>query len=137
MSTTDPAMHRLGQTSIGNYEADLLRMREDLASMFKSKLDLDVGRSRLYQRSCVDAFDLIPYPAGWRVPDFVKFSGDDNRSTWEHISQYIAQLGEASSSKSLHIRMFSLSLTGTGFLLVFVISTEFDLFLGRIRTEVS
>ena len=58
---------------------------------------------------------MIPYPASWRVPDFVKFSGDDNRSTWEHISQYIAQLGEAGSSKSLRVRMFSLSLTRTAF----------------------
>ena len=46
MSTTDPVTHRLGQTSTGNYEADLLRMRENLASMFKSKLGLDVGRSQ-------------------------------------------------------------------------------------------
>ena len=58
---------------------------------------------------------MIPYAAGWCVPDFVKFSGDDNRSTWEHISQYIAQLGEAGSSKSLRVRLFSLSLTGTAF----------------------
>ena len=94
MSTTDPMTHRLGQTSTGNYEADLARMREDLASIFKSKFDLKMGRSQLYQRPYVDAFDLIPYPASWRVPDFVKFSGDDNRSTWEHISQYIAQLRE-------------------------------------------
>ena len=115
MSTTDPATHRLGQTSTGNYEADLARMREDLASMFKSKFGLDMGRSRLYQRSYVDAFDLIPYPACWCVPNFAKFSGDDNRFTWEHISQYIAQLGEAGSSKSLCVRLFSLSLTGTAF----------------------
>ena len=81
-------------------------MREDLASMFKSKLVLDMGRSRLYQRPYVDAFDLIPYLAGWRVPDFVKFSGDDNRSTWEHISQYITQLGKAGSSKSMRVRLF-------------------------------
>ena len=78
MSTTDPATHRFGQTSTGNYEADLARMKEDLADMFKEKLDFVVGRSRLYRRPYVDAFDLIPYPAGWRVPDFVKFSGDDN-----------------------------------------------------------
>ena len=115
MSTTDPATHHLSQTPTGNYEADLARMREDLASMFNSKLGLDVGRSQLYRRSYVDAFDLIPCPADWRVPDFVKFSGDDNRSTWEHISQYIAQLGKAGSSKSLRIRMFSLSLTGMAF----------------------
>ena len=58
---------------------------------------------------------MIPYPTSWRVPNFVKFSSDDSRSTWEHISQYIAQLGEVGSSKSLPIRMFSLSLTGTAF----------------------
>ena len=33
----------------------------------------------------------------------------------DHISQYIAQLREAGSSKSLRIRLFSLSLTGTAF----------------------
>ena len=47
MSTTDPMTHRLGQTSTGNYEADLARMREDLASIFKSKFDLKMGRSQL------------------------------------------------------------------------------------------
>ena len=35
MSTTDPATHHFGQTSTGNYEADLDRMREDLANMLK------------------------------------------------------------------------------------------------------
>ena len=78
MSTTDLATHRFGQTSTGNYEADLARMKEDLADMFKEKLGFIVGRSRLYQRPYIDAFDLISYPAGWRVPDFVKFSDDDN-----------------------------------------------------------
>ena len=107
--------HRFGQTFTGNYEADLARMKEDLADMFKEKLGFVEGRSRLYHRPYVDAFDLIPYPAGWRVPDFVKFSGDDNRSTWEHIGQYIAQLGEVGSSKSLRVRLFSLSLTGMAF----------------------
>ena len=90
-------------------------MKENLADMFKEKLGFVAGRSRLYHRPYVDAFDLIPYPIGWRVPDLVKFSGDDNRSTWEHISQYIAQLGEVDSSKSLCVHMFSLSLTGTTF----------------------
>ena len=85
--------------------------------MFKSKLGLDMGRSRLYQRSYVDAFDLIPYPAGWRVPDFVKFSGDDNRSTWEHIRQYAC---------SFVFFVFNWNY----FLLVFVISPELDSFLG-------
>ena len=118
MSTTDPTTHRFataGQTFMGNYEADLVRMKEDLANMFKFKLGLDMGRTRLYQKPYSNSFDMIPYPTGWRVSEFIKFSGDDNRSTWEHISQYIAQLGEAGSSKSLHVHLFSLSLTGTAF----------------------
>jgi hypothetical protein len=46
------------------------------------------------------------------MPDFVKFIGDDNRTTWEYISQYTAQLGEAGTYNSLKVRLFSLSLTG-------------------------
>ena len=93
-------------------------MRVDLNTLLGAKLSqlgINPGRSRLYQRSYPDAFDVVPYPRGWRVLDFIKFSGDDNRSTWEHISQYVAQLGEASSSNSLRVHLFSLSLTRTAF----------------------
>ena len=78
-------------------------------------MGINPGRNQLYQRPYPDAYDLVPYPTGWRIPYFIKFSGDDNRSTWENISQYVAQLGEASSSNSLRVRLFSLSLTGTAF----------------------
>jgi hypothetical protein len=57
----------------------------------------------------------MAYPLGWHVPHFVKFSGVDNRTTWEHISQYIAQLGEAGAYDSLKVSLFYLSLTGTTF----------------------
>ena len=122
MSDTAPAVNRLSsgaQTSNAeNYKADLIKIKEDLSQLFRSQLSqvgLALSKSRLYQRPYPDAFDLVPYPSGWRVPDFIKFSGDDNRSTWKHISQYVAQLGEASSSNSLRVRLFSLSLTGTAF----------------------
>jgi hypothetical protein len=49
------------------------------------------------------------------MPDLIKFSGDDDRTTWEHISQYTAQLREAGAFNALKVRMFSLSLTGTAF----------------------
>jgi hypothetical protein len=51
----------------------------------------------------------MAYPPGWCVPDFVKFSGEDNRTIWEHISQYIPQLGEASAHDSFKVCLFSLS----------------------------
>ena len=44
MSTTDPATHHFGQTSTGNYEADLARMREDLVDKLKkNSVFLQVG----------------------------------------------------------------------------------------------
>ena len=84
MSNTDPAVNRLAssaQTSTTeNYNADLIKMREDLSQLFRkelSQLGLAPSKICLYQRLYPDAFDLVPYPTGWRVPDFIKFSGDD------------------------------------------------------------
>jgi hypothetical protein len=70
---------------------------------------------RIYQKPYPSIFDSVAYPAGWRVPDFSKFVGAGSHTTWEHMSQYLAQLGEAGSVEALHVRLFSLSLTGTGF----------------------
>jgi hypothetical protein len=51
----------------------------------------------------------------WHVPDFIKFDGKGSRTMQGHVSQYLAQLGEASSIEALHVRLFSLSLTGNAF----------------------
>jgi hypothetical protein len=56
--------------------------------------------------------DSDPYPIGWRCPEFVKFNGDDSKTTWEHVSQYLSQLGGASAIEEI---LFSLSLTGNAF----------------------
>ena len=45
----------------------------------------------------------------------MKFNGDDNKSTFKHISQFLAQLGETSSINELKVHLFSLSLTGIAF----------------------
>ena len=88
MSDTAPAVNRLNsgaQTSNAkNYKADLIKIKEGLSQLFRSELSqlgLALSKSRLYQRLYPDAFDLVPYPSGWRVLDFIKFSVDDNRST--------------------------------------------------------
>jgi hypothetical protein len=69
----------------------------------------------LYRKPCPDYFDHVPYPKGYKVPDFVKFNRSDGKSTWEHTSQYLAPLGKASNSEPINIRLFSLSLTHTTF----------------------
>jgi hypothetical protein len=70
---------------------------------------------KIYQKPCPSIFDSVAYLAGWCVLDFIKFDGEGSRTTWEHVSQYLAQLGEASSIEVLRVRLFSLSLTGTTF----------------------
>ena len=50
MAQTDPITHRLASnpqaSTSGYYQADLSRLKEDLANMFKAKLGVDMGRSR-------------------------------------------------------------------------------------------
>ena len=90
MAQADPITHRLAYatqaSTRGRCEADLVRLKEDLANMMKTKLGVDMGNSKLYQKPYLAEFDLVSYPTGWSVPEFVKFHGDDNRTTWEHIS---------------------------------------------------
>src|SRR4051812_43115900 len=69
----------------------------------------------MYQKPYPEYFDEIQCPLGYKIPDFVKFSADGTKTTWEHISQYLSQLGEAASSKELKVRLFPLSLTSTTF----------------------
>jgi hypothetical protein len=81
----------------------------------RTRLGVDIGNTRLYQKPYDASFDSVSFPYGWRMPNFIKFSGEDGRTTWEHISQYIAQLGEAGNWPAIRVRLFSLSLTGTAF----------------------
>jgi hypothetical protein len=39
------------------------------------------GWARSYQKPYPEYFDMIPYPRGFRVPDLVKFTGDDAKTT--------------------------------------------------------
>ena len=61
------------------------------------------SKTRTYQKPYPTSFDSVAYPAGFRLLEFVKFSGEDTRSTFEHISQYLAQLGEAGSINELKV----------------------------------
>jgi hypothetical protein len=67
----------------------------------------DMGLSpishRIDQKPYPGIFDSIAYPVGWRILDFSKFDGDGSRTTWEHVSQYLAQLEEVGSVEALRI----------------------------------
>jgi hypothetical protein len=72
-------------------------------------------KSRSYQRPYPDNYKYIPYPQGFKIPEFTKFSGDDGRSTLEHIGQFTIQCGAAASNDICKMRLFPLSLSGAAF----------------------
>ena len=68
-----------------------------------------------YRTPYPPAYDLIPLPNRYKVPDFTKFSGQDDTSTMEHVNRFIIQCGEAANRDELRVRLFSSSLSGSAF----------------------
>jgi hypothetical protein len=73
------------------------------------------GRARVYQKPYLEYFYMIPYPRGFRVPDFMKFTGDDARITYEHVGQFLTQVSDAGITDVHKVKLFPISLSGTTF----------------------
>jgi hypothetical protein len=87
-----------------------------LATIFRESFTIEPkGRWHVYKKPYPDYYDQLPYPRGYRVPEFSKFSGEDGKTTLEHVGQFILQCGEASANEALKLRIFPLSLSGTVF----------------------
>jgi hypothetical protein len=56
-------------------------------------------KSPKYLEMAQGHISLSPYPQGTRIPEFAKFSGDQGKSTREHIGQFLAQLGELADTE--------------------------------------
>jgi len=63
-------------------------MREQFGLMPKQQ-------SVMYMTPYPPAYDQIPLPHMYKVPDFNKFSGQGEVSTVEHVNRFIMQCGEA------------------------------------------
>ena len=62
--------------------------------MFKENFGIEIkDKTLVCQKPYLKSFDFIPYPQNFRVPEFIKFTGEDSRTTWEHVSQFNAQMG--------------------------------------------
>jgi len=68
-----------------------------------------------YRTPYPPAYELIPLPNRYKVPDFTKFSRQEDTSTMEHVNQFIIQCGEATNRDELRVRLFSSSLSGSAF----------------------
>ena len=69
----------------------------------------------VYRKPYPDWVDRVQFPRSFRTPDFTTFSGEDSKSTMEHISRFVAQCAEASQNDFLRLQLFPLSLTGVAF----------------------
>jgi hypothetical protein len=76
------------------------KIREEIAELFRDRLGVSVARvGQSYRKSYDHRFDTIPYPQGARIPEFSKFSGENGRSTHEHIGPFLAHLGNCPMGK--------------------------------------
>ena len=69
----------------------------------------------MYMTPYPPAYDQIPFPQKYKVPDFTKFSGQGDVSIVEHVNRFIMQCGEVGNQDALRVRLFSMSLLGSPF----------------------
>ena len=72
-------------------------------------------QSVMYKTPYPPAYNQIPLPHMYKMPDFTKFSGQEEVPTMEHVSRFLLQLGEEGSQDALRVRLFSLCLSGSAF----------------------
>nr|AAM08874.1 Hypothetical protein with similarity to putative retroelements [Oryza sativa Japonica Group] len=60
----------------------------------------------LYRHPYLEHFERVPLPNRYKVPDFSKFSGKDNVTTYEHVNRFLAHCGEVSATDALRVRLF-------------------------------
>jgi hypothetical protein len=66
-------------------------VRGEIAGAFRDKLGVSIVPGvQSYRRPYDSQFDRLPYPQGTKIPEFAKFSGDQGKSTREHIDQFLA-----------------------------------------------
>jgi hypothetical protein len=69
------------------------------------------------------------------MPDFVKSTGDDNRTTYEHVGQFLAQVSDAGIIDIQRQIIFVITVRH-GVQLVHIISAELCEHMGRLRGEI-
>jgi hypothetical protein len=82
--------------------ADPNNLTNQLSTILREFFDIEAkGRGRVYKKMYLDYYDQLPYPTGYRVPEFFKFSGDDGKTTLEHVDQFILQCGKDIANDAL------------------------------------
>ena len=115
---------------VRHQEADAFwtdRIAEIMKDQFRIKPKVNTYS---YRTPYPPTYDLIPLPNRYKVPDFTKFSGQDDTSTMEHVNRFIIQCGEAASRDELRVRLFFIIFVWIGIYMVHFITTKFYCYLG-------
>jgi hypothetical protein len=76
-----------------------------LATILRESFGIEPkGKGCVYQKSYPDYYSQLPYPRGYRVFEFLKFSGKDGKIILEHVGQFILQCSEASANDALKLK---------------------------------
>jgi hypothetical protein len=82
-------------------------LTNQLATILRESFNIEPkGPWCVYQKSYPNYYDQLPYPRGYRVSEFSKFSRDGGKITLEHADQFILQCGESSANYALKLIMF-------------------------------
>jgi hypothetical protein len=70
--------------------ADPNNLTNQFATILRKSFGIEPkGRGHVYQKPYQDYYDQLPYPRGYRIPEFSKFSGEDGKTALEHVGQFI------------------------------------------------
>jgi hypothetical protein len=61
-------------------------LTNQLATILREPFDIESkGRGHVYEKPYPNYYNQLPYPRGYRVPEFSMFSGEDGKITLEHV----------------------------------------------------
>ena len=67
--------------SSSHFDKALADYKNNLANLLRDRFRVDVrSKTRTYQKPYPTSIDSVAYPASFRLPEFVKFSGEDTKS---------------------------------------------------------
>jgi hypothetical protein len=73
-------------------------LTNQLATILRESFGIEPkDRRHVYQKPYPDYYDQLPYPRGYKVPEFSKFSGDDGKTILEHVGQFLTCWGKNSA----------------------------------------
>ena len=65
-------------------------IKDEVIKLFRQTFGIaPKERCRSYRRPYLEEYEHVAYPQGFKISKFVKFTGDDSRTTLEHIGQFI------------------------------------------------